>query len=208
MADNRTNLWTFIVYPNDSLPENYLNIINNWHLPCLLSPIHNADKEGEPTEQFKEHIHIMVYFGQGAKKSFEQVKELSDQLKGCNPFPVLCRNALVRYFIHKDNPEKQQGYKDKNNKTILWTENDLIKLGGFEVGDSFCGYDDVNSIYNTLEMIIIDNCIFNFANLVQYLRKHNLNYELQFLRKNTIYINALLTGYWQKLRYIKKVDVD
>lgn len=193
MADNRTNLWSFLVYPNDSLPTNYLNIINNWHVPCLLSPIHDKDIDGDESEQIKEHIHIMIYFGVGAKKSFDQVKEFSDQLNGTIPFPVISRNALTRYFIHRDHPNKQQ-----------FLETDLIKLGGFEIGDAFNSYDNDLKLYETIETIIIDNCIFNFANLVQYLRSNNYRYELQFLRKNTIYFTALLNGYWQKLKYPSK----
>lgn len=190
MADNRTNLWTFIIYPEDSLPDNYLNIINNWHIPCLLSPIHNKDINGSEDEM-KKHIHVMLYFGIGAKKSYDQVKIFSDQLNGCNPFPVISRRALTRYFIHKDDPEKQQFPDGQYHLTCL---------GGFDIGDSFSDSNSDEEYYQRIEDIIYKETIFNFASLVEYLRVHNFIFELQFLRTHTIYFNSLLNGHWQRLK--------
>ena len=56
MADNRTNLWTFCIYPGDSAPEDFFQIIQSWHIPCLLSPTH--DPEDEDT---KDHIHRFCF---------------------------------------------------------------------------------------------------------------------------------------------------
>ena len=49
--------WTMIIYPGDSAPENYESIINNWHIPCCLSPIHDQDLNGDETEK-KKHQHL------------------------------------------------------------------------------------------------------------------------------------------------------
>lgn len=104
----RSNLWLCVVYPEDSLPDNYLQIISyEWHVPTLLSPVHDADLNADSTEK-KKHIHIMIDFGSGQNKSYDQVLNLTKKLHGT--VPVICQNrsAMIRYFIHRDNPEKAQ----------------------------------------------------------------------------------------------------
>ena len=59
---SRSNLWVCVVYPDDSLPENYRSIIDSWHLPVLLSPVHDADKNADESEK-KKHMHIMTCSG-------------------------------------------------------------------------------------------------------------------------------------------------
>ena len=40
--DTRSRLWVFVAYP-ESLPENWLDIIADWHVPCCISPLHDKD---------------------------------------------------------------------------------------------------------------------------------------------------------------------
>ena len=102
----RSNLWCCVIYPQ-SLPNNYLSIIQSWHIPCVLSPLHDMDINADLTEK-KKHYHLLLDFGSGQNKSFDQVKSFTDQLNGT--IPIICHNrqAMVRYFIHLDNPEKKQ----------------------------------------------------------------------------------------------------
>ena len=187
-SEKRSNNWTFVVYPGDSLPDNYLNIIQNWHIPTLLSPIHDKDLNGDLTEK-KKHIHIILYFGVGANKSYSQVLEYSKQLNGTIPQIVNNSRALIRYFIHLDNPEKHQ-YKKQ----------DLITISGFDIGDAFSSFDDENKLYDSIEKIIKDNLIFNYASLTYFLSENGYSYELQFLRKHTMHFNALLNGRYHLLK--------
>ena len=103
----RSNLWSCVIYPGDSLPDNYLDIIKEWHVPVLLSPVHDAAKNADDSEK-KVHVHLMIDFGSGQNKSFDQVNNLVKSLKGTIPIIVNNRSAMIRYFIHKDNPEKHQ----------------------------------------------------------------------------------------------------
>ena len=43
----RSNTWACVFYPGDSAPVNYLDIINSFMLPVLLSPLHDPDKNNE-----------------------------------------------------------------------------------------------------------------------------------------------------------------
>lgn len=188
----RSNIWAFVGYPGDSLPSDFLTIINNWHIPCLISPIHDSDKNADDTEK-KEHIHFMLYFGIGANKSFEQVKYYTDQLNATIPIIVNSVNAMIRYFIHADNPEKHQ-----------YNRSELLCLNGFEIKDAFDTYDNERQIYEKIESTIAEYRIYNFSILVKILKDLNYNFELDFLRKHTLYFRELLNGNYQL--YIKDID--
>lgn len=183
----RSNIWTFLIYPDDSAPENYLSIIQSWHIPTLCSPIHDPDKDGDDEEKRKQHIHVMLYFGKGANKSYDQVKEYSSQLNGTNPFIVHSPDGMIRYFIHKDNPEKQQ-----------FEEFDLIRFCGFQVAQAFNNFDNESQLYNSIEEFITDRSIYNFFILQQDLKHEGNIAELEFLRRRaTNYFRAVLDGRYQ-----------
>ena len=122
--DSRARQWSFIGYPDDSLPDNYSEILSDeMHLCWAESPVHDADLNGDGSEK-KKHIHFALVFD--GMKSYDQVKEITDRLH-C-PIPQRCRNlkGLIRYFIHLDNPEKHQ-----------YSPDDIKCHGGFEIEDIF-----------------------------------------------------------------------
>lgn len=102
--DDRTRNWTFVVYP-ESAPENWRDVLDEEHIEWVESPLHDKDlnADGEPK---KSHWHVLVMYE--GKKSYNQIKELTDKIN-C-PIPQKCANAkgLVRYMAHLDNPEKVQ----------------------------------------------------------------------------------------------------
>ena len=100
----RTRIWTFIVYP-DSAPENWVDILAEMHLEFVVSPLHDKDKNATG-ELKKPHWHIMLMFN--GVKTYDQVKEITDQIN--SPRPERCHNAkaMVRYMAHLDNPDKAQ----------------------------------------------------------------------------------------------------
>lgn len=193
--DNRTNLYTFLIYPDDSAPDNYVEIIQSWHIPALLSPIHDRDPFAlDPDEKFKPHIHIMLYFGVGQKKSSDQIKFYSDQLHGTVPFSVNSRNAMTRYFIHRDNPNKQQ-----------FEESDLVCLSGFEIGDAFGSYLLDQQYFDFIEKVVIDNKFCNLADLIIYLNENNMISEVRFVRTHTYYFDRLMDGIYKRVKRQKEM---
>lgn len=119
-GDTRTRSWTFVLY-EDSAPENWRDILDDMHIEWIESPWHDKDINGNG-ELKKKHKHILLLF-QG-KKSYEQIKELTDVLN--QPIPQRCHNAkaMVRYMAHLDNPEKAQ-----------YNPSDIIGHGGADVSD-------------------------------------------------------------------------
>lgn len=109
MADERSTRWTFIVYP-DSAPSDWLGILKEKMIPFCVSPLH--DKDMNPTnERKKAHWHVVFVFG--SKKSYTQVKEISDSVNGARPEKVHDLRCMIRYLIHRDNPEKYQYEKSE-----------------------------------------------------------------------------------------------
>lgn len=70
VKDDRSRNWTFIGYPNESLPENYAEILDELHIAWVESPVH--DKDTNPDGEIKKtHIHFVVSFE--GNKSFSQI---------------------------------------------------------------------------------------------------------------------------------------
>lgn len=71
MAKNERNrIFATVIYP-ESAPENFKDIISDWHIEAFLSPLHDKDINATG-EAKKPHYHLLVKF-QGLK-SDDQVK--------------------------------------------------------------------------------------------------------------------------------------
>lgn len=147
--DNRGRIWTFIVYP-DSAPLNWREIISDFHVAGCISPLHEFDKNPDETCK-KSHWHVLLSFD--GKKSIEQVTNLIEPLNCPRPQYVESIRGMVRYFIHKDNPEKFQYSKDG-----------IVAFSGFEF-EQYFEYADIERKRALREMreFIRDNGITEFA---------------------------------------------
>lgn len=153
-SDKRARAWTFVGYPGDSLPEDWLQILQEELNLCgCVSPEHNADLNGDGSQK-KNHRHFLVVFD--GMKSFTQVKEITDRLH-C-PIPQVCHNvrSLVRYFCHIDNPEKEQYRTDQ-----------IVTFGGCEIDQYFArSQAEYNQIAKEIRDFIRDNQISEFCDLI------------------------------------------
>ena len=102
--DDRARNWTFLIY-EDSAPENWRQILDDNHMQWIESPWHDKDINADGSPK-KKHKHIALSFD--GKKSFEQIKAITDSVH--SPIPQRCQDlkGLVRYMSHLDNPEKAQ----------------------------------------------------------------------------------------------------
>lgn len=104
-TDSRTRIWTFVCYP-DSVPADWeLILTERFNLKWARSPLHDSDLNADDTQK-KPHWHVVLVFD--GKKSYNQVKEISDTINATIPQKVHNLQGLMRYFIHLDNPEKAQ----------------------------------------------------------------------------------------------------
>lgn len=102
--DERARNWTFVLYP-ESVPAKWEEMLDEHGTPWVKSPLHDRCLNDDNTPK-KAHWHIALLY-QG-KKSFEQVKELTDKLNGPIPQKINSVMGTIRYMTHMDNPEKTQ----------------------------------------------------------------------------------------------------
>ena len=120
-SNKRSKTWTFIFY---ECPEiDWIGEIEDWHVKCIVSPLHDQDTYTETDEKRakrkgrevewkagdlkKPHRHGMVIFE--SLKAEGQVKELIQDLGGFMEVEAVnAPHSMVRYFCHLDTPKKHQ----------------------------------------------------------------------------------------------------
>lgn len=184
--DERTRNWAMIVYP-ESAPKNWRDILDNIHVPYVVSPLHDKDINPDKSKK-KPHWHVILIFDN--KKSFDQVKEIADKLNA--PIPQKCQSlrGYIRYLVHTDNPEKYQyDRQDIENHGA----GDLTKY--FETASL-----DRQTLFEIVDYIR-DNAISNFADLIYYVRAtENQSWFDVLANKNTVFIKAVIDGEYHKQR--------
>ena len=103
--DKRSNKWTFLLY-QESAPDNYLEVLEELHIPFVLSPWHDRDVNKETGKLKKAHKHGALFFE--SLKSYSQVSELlTKHLKTPNHVEIIMSpKGMYDYFIHAENPDK------------------------------------------------------------------------------------------------------
>lgn len=102
--DTRGRNFATVVYP-ESAPINWRDVLSSYHIPALISPLH--DKDINPTgEPKKAHYHVIIMFD--GKKSDAQVAEIFSSIGGVGLEPVKNLRGYARYLCHLDNPDKAQ----------------------------------------------------------------------------------------------------
>lgn len=64
----KTRGYALVIYP-ESLPKDYIERINNLHMQCLLSPLHDKDMDGEKPKKATLSSHDFVWWPTNWKKS-------------------------------------------------------------------------------------------------------------------------------------------
>lgn len=149
----KTRCFSSVVYP-ESAPENWLEILEGFKVPAIVSPLHKDDvnADGEPK---KPHYHVNIYFDGPRTKDY--AVSLFEQIGGVGCETINSVRGATRYLIHMDNPEKAQYSRDD------------VK--------SFCGADfealtalPTDEIKQVREMMVFitNNCITSFNRFADY----------------------------------------
>lgn len=158
--DKRSNKWTFLLY-KDSAPENYLDILEDMHIPFMLSPWHDKDVNKETGEFKKAHRHGALFFD--SLKSYSQVSELlKEKLNTPSHVEVVMSpKGMYDYFIHAENPSKTP-----------YNIEDIESGCGFDL-DNFLISQDSSTFLATVIDIINDNDFTEFEDLVLFARNND-----------------------------------
>lgn len=175
--------WAFVCYP-ESLPENWLEILQETGSPIAISPLHDRDLNADEKEK-KAHYHVIICYS--GPSSFNVVKRLTDRLNAPIPIALEQVRGYYRYFTHKDNPEKYQ-----------YDEKDIKCLNGFDIRDFVeLTKNETIKIIIEIRKIIRENGIVEYSDLMDYLDANgNFDY-ISIATYNTIHFNA----YLKSIRY-------
>lgn len=170
---DRTRIWAVVVYP-DSAPDNWREILDDYHIEWAESPLHEFDTN-QTGELKKPHWHIILAFD--GPKSYEQVLGILSPLN-C-PIPQRCHSlkGAVRYFVHLDNPEKYQ-----------YSISDIVAHGGFDVSAALApSASERYSILRDMCEYIRDNGVTEFSDFVFYAMAEHYDDWYPFLADNSAY---------------------
>ena len=158
--DKRSNKWAFLIY-QESTPENYLDILEEMHIPFVLSPWHDKDINKETGEFKKAHKHGVLFFE--SLKSYTQVSEfLTEKLHTPSHVEVVMSpKGMYDYFIHAENPDK-----------TLYNMDEIESGCGFDL-DQFLVSNNNDQFLSTVIDIIEEHNFTEFNSLVRYARVDN-----------------------------------
>lgn len=179
----RGRIWQIVFYP-ESCPENYEDIIYNWHIPACLSPLHDPrnNKKGIGETEGKLHYHLNIFFD--GNKSYEQVLTLAEQLNTKRIIRVENGRAMTRYLIHLDDPDKEQ-----------FNLESIKAFAGVEYIDYLLTSSREIDIVKDLEDFIYSHHVTNFAVLIALLKQSEMYEVLNYVRfKSSYYAKSLLEG--------------
>lgn len=155
--DKRSNKWAFLIY-KESSPKDYLDVLDEMHVPFILSPWHDKDVNRSTGEFKKAHKHGALFFE--TLKSYTQVSELLQEKLNTPAHieVVMSPKGMYDYFTHAENPEK-----------TLYNIDDIEAGAGFNL-DKFLAEQSSDEFLNKVIDLIEDNDITEFEELVYFAR--------------------------------------
>lgn len=180
VKERKSRYWSFLLYP-DSAPDNWKQILEQSYLPISVSPLHQFDVDETTGESKKPHYHVIVCFkGPTTESNFNNMFPVPlGQPFGRSIASVV---GAYRYFWHLDNPDKFQ-YDQGGN----------LDLNGFSIYDfKEFSNSEKNQLFDSVENIIFDQKFTELVSLIRYLKQYSLSDELYLVRRNTLYVNALI----------------
>lgn len=183
--DGRARNWCAVVYP-ESAPENWRDVLDAEHFEWVESPLHDRDVDANG-ELKKPHWHILLAFEN--KKSFTQIKVLTDAINA--PIPQQCASmrGTVRYMAHLDNPDKVQ-----------YSQADIIAHGGFNLQEMLKPTAGArHALLREIVTYIRDEKITEFADLMSYALEERTDDWFPLLcDSSTIMLTELIKSQWRK----------
>lgn len=177
--NKKTRGYALVIYP-ESLPTDYIERINNLHMQCLLSPLHDKDTNpnGKPK---KPHYHLMLLFD--GPQTEKRAKEVFQEVTGAEVPYVEQLNSIpgmARYLCHLDNPEKYQ-----------YPKAEVQEFGGARYLELIEKVADNMEILSRIFDIIEDEDIFSYRKLIQNLKNQPDLFRIA-TQSNTLAISTYL----------------
>lgn len=190
-SDLKKRNWTFVLY-NDSCAKDWQEYLTATGVAYSYA-YHDKDftEIGEPK---KPHYHVLLCFD--GPTTYNTMLDHAKRVGAANDVvqPVGSVRGIVRYFCHKDNPDKYQYPED-----IIQCRN------GFDPSDYFCmTVTQQKAFKRKVTSFIRDNDIEEYADLIDILMDSDYGEMLDIASQNTFYF----TQYIKSRRNKRKVRKD
>lgn len=171
--------FTFIMY-EDSRPEDWKEKLQSTGLQFVISPYHDKDINQDGTKK-KPHWHVLIIFN--GPSTLKNANRISESINATICQPVKSTTGIIRYFSHKDNPEKAQ-----------YNENEITGINGPDI-------EELSKSLTTSEIEIIKRDIVHlicglgfteYAETYDYMDKHELRQYMKVFSNNTYFFKAYL----------------
>lgn len=187
-SDLKKRNWTFVLY-DDSCAKDWKDYLTGTGVPFSYA-FHDKDftEIGEPK---KPHYHVLMCFD--GPTTYNTMLDHAKRVGAANDVvqPVGSVRGIVRYFCHKDNPDKYQ-----------YTEDVVQCRNGFDPQDYFnLTVSQQKALKKQLVHFIIDNDIEEYSELVEVLLYSDDGDLYDIATQNTFFI----TQYIKSRRNRKKM---
>jgi len=186
----RTKNWATIVYP-ESAPLNWIDILEEEHIPALISPLHDKDLDKNGKTK-KPHHHVILLFD--GLKTEEQAKEIFTLIGGVGIEKIKSLKSYTRYLCHLDNTKKAQ-----------YDTADIIELSGadFEYASKTAQgkYQAIREMIDFCDEHLIDS----YAELILYAKDNREDWFQTLCDSGTVTIvQYMKSRSWSKNRRERK----
>lgn len=178
-TDLKKRNWTFVLY-NDSCAKDWQEYLTATGVPFSYA-YHDKDftEIGEPK---KPHYHVLLCFD--GPTTYKTMLDHAKRVGAANDVvqPVGSVRGIVRYFCHKDNPDKHQYPED-----IIQCRN------GFDPSDYFCmTVTQQKAFKRKVTSFIRDNDIEEYAELIDILMDSDEGEMYDIATQNTFYFTQYI----------------
>lgn len=183
-VDTRTRNFATIVY-EESAPEGWLDILDSYHIPAFVSPLHSRDLKEDNSGEFKKpHWHVLIMFA--GKKSPDSVKELTESFGGVGLEKVQTLKAYARYLCHLDDDDKAQ-----------YNPEEVLCFGGSDYRRYLTKDIEKDVVIGEIVDYILENEGVTFAHVVKYARYNKPEWFKALVATGSAY---LIRGFIESIR--------
>jgi len=188
-AGKRARAWTAIVYP-ESAPENWLDVLAEQLVECLVSPLH--DKDVEPTgENKKPHYHVVLSFKNptGFDKAVEVFKAINAAIPPENQSKVKDFKQMARYLCHLDQPNKHR-----------YPIEEVRSFGAVDYTSLVMSAAEEDSLLEEICDFIDANKILSFAAFCRIVRTRKQEWRQVAYHKHSYFIREYIKSHFWEIR--------
>lgn len=153
-SGKKARYWGTIIYPdNENLRPDYIDIIKQSGVPCIISPIHDLDVDQDGVIK-KPHYHaVFVYENQ---KSFAQMQDFFNSWGGVGAEVIQQISSYIPYLWHGNDKDKAQ-----------YNPDDCMCLNGFKISKYVRDAD--YKIFKRLSFFAKQNHVMSFSRFLDEL---------------------------------------